>query len=191
MKMRTLLAAGLVALAPTFAFAAEPILAVGFVVKEEIKAKVSAVDEKTRTFTLVGPAGNWLAFKAGPEMQNFPQVKVGDTVTAALEQATEIKVVHPNDGTPLPADVQTLDTAPKGAKPGVIVTDRREIAATITKVAADTRTITLQGPLGNSVDVKVPAAPSGTQDGFGKLGVGDHVIFRQVTVVGIADTGRK
>lgn len=187
MKMRTLIAAGVVALMPTFALAADPILAVGFVVKDEIKAKVSAVDEKARTFTLVGPAGNWLVIKAGPEMQNFPQVKVGDTVTAAMEQVTEVSVVHPNDGTPLPVDVQTLDTAPKGGKPGMIVTDRREIAATITKIAADTRTITMQGPLGNSVDVKVP----GDQDGFKKLSVGDQVIFRQVTVVGIADTGKK
>lgn len=187
MKLRTLIAAGVIALSPTLALAADPILAVAFVVKNEIKAKVSAVDEKSRTITLVGPAGNWLALKAGPEMQNFPQVKVGDTVTAAMEQVTEISVVHANNGTPLPVDVQTLDTAPKGAKPGVIVTDRREIAATITKLDADSRTVTLQGPLGNSVDVKVP----GDQDGFKKLGVGDHVIFRQLTVAGIADTGSK
>lgn len=187
MKMRTLIAAGAVALMPTLAFAADPILAVGFVVKNEMKAKVSAVDEKNRTFTLVGPEGNWVVLKAGPEMQNFPQIKVGDTVTAAMEQVTEITVVQPNDGTPLPTDAQTLDSAPKGAKPGVIVTDRREIAASITKIDAATRTLTLQGPMGNSVDIKVP----GDQDGFKKLGVGDKVIFRQVTVAGIADTGSK
>lgn len=187
MKLRSLMAAGVVALMPSLALAADPIVAFAFVVKKELKAKVSAVDEKSRTITLVGEGGNWLVLKAGPEMQNFPQVKVGDTVTAAMEQATEVSVVHANDGSPLPVDVQTLDTAPKGAKPGVIVTDRREIAATITKIDVDSRTVTLQGPLGNNVDVKVP----GDQDGIKKLGVGDHVIFRQVTVAGIADTGSK
>ncbi|MEP9377626.1 hypothetical protein ABLE91_12990 [Aquabacter sp. CN5-332] len=186
MNMRTLIAAGVVACLPTLALAADPILAVGFVEKAVIKAKVSAIDANTRTITLVGPQGNWLAVKAGPEMQNFGQIKVGDTVTAGMEQATEISVVHPNDGTPVPADVKTLDTAPTGAKPGMIVTDRREIAATITKIAADTRTVTLQGPAGNSVDIKVPAE----QDGFKKLSVGDHVIFRQITVAGIGDTGK-
>lgn len=187
MKLRTLIAAGVIAVLPSVAFAADPILAFGFVVKDEIKAKVSAVDEKSRTITLVGPAGNWLVLKAGPEMQNFPQVKAGDTVTAAMERITEISVVHANDGTPVPADVQTLDTTPKGAKPGVIVTDRREIAATITKIDAATRTVTLQGPLGNSVDIQAPK----DADGFAKLSVGDHVIFRQLTVAGIADTGKK
>ncbi len=187
MNMRRLIAAGIVACLPTLAVAAEPILAVGFVVKEEISAKVSAVDAKARTITLVGPKGNWLVITAGPEMQNFDQVKVGDTFKAAMEQATQITVVHANDGTPLPVDVKTLDTVPAGAKPGMIVTDRREIAATITAIAADTRTVTLQGPAGNTLDIKVP----GDQDGFKKLGTGDHVIFRQITVVGIGDAGSK
>lgn len=186
MKMRTLIAAGILAGLPAIAFAADPILDFGFVEKVVIKAKVSALDANTRTITLVGPEGKWLVVKAGPEMQNFPQIKVGDTVTAGMERATEITVVHPNDGTPVPTDVRTLDSAPTGAKPGVIVTDRREIAATITKVAADTRTITLEGPEGNSVDIKVPDG----KDEFKKLKVGDHVIFRQITVAGIGDTGK-
>ncbi|TCT02448.1 hypothetical protein [Aquabacter spiritensis] len=186
MNMRSMLAAGLLACLPSVGFAADPILAVGFVVKDAITAKVSAVDAKSRTVTLVGPKGNWLVVKASPEMQNFPQIKVGDTVAAAMEQITEISVVHANDGTPVPVDVKTLDTAPAGARPGMIVTDRREIAATITAIAADTRTVTLQGPAGNSVDIKVP----GDQDGFKKLSVGDHVIFRQITVAGIADIGK-
>jgi len=187
MNVRPLIVAGAIALLPSFVLAAEPILDVGFVVKSMVAGKVSAVDAATRTVTLVGEKGNWLVLKAKPEMQNFAQIKVGDTVTAAFEQITEIRVVHPNDGTPLPIDVQTLDTAPAGARPAMAVTDRREIAATITAIAADTRTVTLQGPAGNSVDVKVPAE----QDGFKKLSVGDHVIFRQITVAGIADTAAK
>lgn len=187
MKLRSLMLAGAMMLSPVLAFAADPILSVGFVVKSALEGKVSAVDAKTRTLTLVGDKGNWLALQVGPEVKNLDQVKVGDKVVAGMEQTTEILVVHPNDGTPLPTDVQTLDVAPKGAKPGMIVTDRREVAATITALNAETRVVTLQGPDGRTVDLKVP----GEQDGFKKLNVGDHVIFRQVTVAGLMDVGSK
>lgn len=187
MKLRNLFLAGALMLAPTLAYAADPILAVGFVVKSVIDAKVSAVDAKSRTITLVGPKGNSLVLNPGPEMQNFDQVKVGDPVAAAVEVATEISVVPPTNGIPAPSEVRTLDTAPKGAKPGFIVTDRREFAATITAIVADTRTVTLTGPAGNSMDVKVPEE----QDGFKKLSVGDHVIFRQLMVAGVGDLGKK
>lgn len=187
MNMRKLLTAGALALLPTLALAADPILTVAFVVKTTISAKVSAVDAKTRVITLVGPDGNWVALKAGDEMQNFPQIKVGDIVTAGMEQATEIQVVHPNDGTPIPTDVKTLDGAPAGARPAAIVTDRREIAATVTAVALDTRTVTVKGPGGNEVAVQIPEG----KDEFKKIKVGDHVIFRQITIAGIADTAAK
>ena len=187
MKLRNLFLCGALMLAPTLAYAADPILAVGFVVKSVIDAKVSAVDAKSRTITLVGPKGNSLVLNPGPEMQNFDQVKVGDPVAAAVEVATEISVVPPTNGIPAPSEVRTLDTAPKGAKPGFIVTDRREFAATLTAIVADTRTVTLTGPAGNSMDVKVPEE----QDGFKKLSVGDHVIFRQLMVAGVGDLGKK
>lgn len=187
MNLRNLFLAGALALAPTVAFAAEPILAVGFVAKSVIDAKVKAVDAKARTITLVGPKGNMLVLNPGPEMQNFDQVKVGDAVAAAVEVATEITVLPAGDATPAPTDVRTLDTAAKGAKPGFIVTDRREFAATITAIAADTRTVTLTGPAGNSMDVKVPE----DLDGFKKLSVGNNVIFRQLVIAGVGDIGKK
>ncbi|MFG1462913.1 hypothetical protein V5F77_08420 [Xanthobacter sp. DSM 24535] len=187
MHMRKLLAVGVMALLPTLSFAADPILTVAFVVKTTVAAKVSAVDAKTRMITLIGAEGNWLALKAGDEMQNFPQIKVGDTVVAGMEQATEIQIVHPNDGTPVPTDVKTLDTAPAGTRPAAVVTDRREIAATVTAVALDSRSVTLKGPAGNSVSIQIPEG----KDEFKKIKVGDHVIFRQVTVAGIVDIAGK
>lgn len=187
MKLRDLFLAGAMMLAPTLALAADPILAVAFVNKTAIDAKVSAVDAKARTITLVGPKGNSLVLNPGPEMQNFDQVKVGDIVVAAVEVTTEITVVPPADGAPAPSALQTLDTAPKGAKPGFILTDQRVISATITAIAADTRTVTLTGPAGNSLDVKVPEE----QDGFKKLSVGDRVIFRQLMIAGVGDLGKK
>ena len=116
-------------------------------------------------------------------MQNFPQIQVGDEVKLAVEQVTNIRVVHPNDGTPVPVNVVTVDTAPLGAKPAAVVSDRRELSATITALVPDTRTITLQGPAGNTVTFAIP----GDKGDFSKLKVGDHIIFSQVTFTGLAD----
>ncbi|TDT90317.1 MULTISPECIES: hypothetical protein [Azorhizobium] len=164
---------------------AQPILEITVVRAVQSVAKVSALDLDKRVVTLVAADGNWSALKAGPEVKNLPQVKVGDEIKLVIEQVTNISVVHPNDGTPVPTNVVTVDTAPLGAKPGAVVTDRREFAATITALAADTRSVTLQGPAGNSLVVPVPA-----NQPFEQLKAGDHVIFRQVTFTGLADIGQ-
>lgn len=47
---------------------------------EEGNATVDSVDYENRTGTLKLPDGTMLTFKAGPEVRNFDQVKVGDKV---------------------------------------------------------------------------------------------------------------
>ncbi len=181
--MRKLILAAALAVLPTMAMAAGPILEFTFGNVTIAVAKVSSVDANARTITLVGADGAWSAIKMGPEVRNFPQMQAGDEIKLAVEQVTNIRVVHPNDGTPIPVEVVTVDTTPLGAKPGAVVSDRREFAATITKIVPDTRTLTLQGPAGNSVTFAIP----GDQADFGKLKAGDHIIFRQVTFTGLAD----
>lgn len=181
--MRKLILTAALALLPGMALAAGPILEFTFGDVTVAVAKVSAVDASARTVTLVGPDGTWSAIKVGSEVKNFPQIQVGDDVKLAVEQVTNVRVVHPNDGTPVPVDVVTVDTAPLGAKPGAVVSDRREFSATIAKIVPDTRAITLQGPAGNTVTFTMP----GDQGDFTKLKAGDHIIFRQVTFTGLAD----
>ncbi len=43
-------------------------------------ATVGAIDHENRTGTLKFPDGTTATFKAGPEVRNFDQVKVGDQV---------------------------------------------------------------------------------------------------------------
>lgn len=45
-----------------------------------VKAKVEAVDAKTRLVTLRSPQGTVTTVKAGPEVRNFKQIDVGDIV---------------------------------------------------------------------------------------------------------------
>ena len=55
---------------------------VGVAQTVDFSATITAIDKATRTITLKGPKGEEQKVVAGPEVKNFDQLKVGDTVTA-------------------------------------------------------------------------------------------------------------
>ena len=55
-------------------------------------ATVVSVDEKTRIVTLAGPEGDHWTFTAGPEVQNFDQIKRGDRLIASYYQGFAIGI---------------------------------------------------------------------------------------------------
>lgn len=61
----------------------------------EVMATVQAIDYQTRNVTLKGAEGKIIKVKAGPEMQKFDEVKVGDAVVARLTKAVSITVSDP------------------------------------------------------------------------------------------------
>jgi hypothetical protein len=79
-----------------------------------VRARVKAIDHKSRKITLVGPEGNTFSVIAGDEVRNFGQIKPGDTVVTRYH-ASVVYVLAPA-GTPLPKD--TLDVAGGRAAPG-------------------------------------------------------------------------
>src|SRR5512143_313210 len=64
----------------------------GALVVDEVKvtATVKAVDHEKRTLTLALPSGELKTFTVPKEAVNFPQVKVGDEVTASYVQSVGI-----------------------------------------------------------------------------------------------------
>lgn len=58
----------------------------------DVRAKVLAVDYKTRTVTLSGPDGKVFPVVADQNVQNFENVKVGDTVLVRYTEAMAISV---------------------------------------------------------------------------------------------------
>jgi hypothetical protein len=79
-----------------------------------VRARVKAIDLKTRKVTLVGPQGNTFSVIAGEEVRNLGQIKPGDTVVTRYH-ASVVYVLAPA-GTQLPQD--TLDVAGGRAAPG-------------------------------------------------------------------------
>ena len=65
-----------------------------------VTATVEAVDQTTRMVTLKGPKGNTITFKAGEEVRNLPQVKVGDQVEAKYYESLVVDVKKPGEATP-------------------------------------------------------------------------------------------
>jgi hypothetical protein len=121
---------------------------------EQITAVVSAIDYKKRTFTLQDEQGNQQTFQAVPEIRNFPQMKVGDRVTATV---TRERVVYLREPGVAKQDGATgmLATAPEGDKPGMIAADTIEVTATVKAIDPAKHTATLEFPDGHRKTVAV------------------------------------
>jgi hypothetical protein len=128
----------------------------GAIVGQKIVEKVivDSIDYKDRTAVLRDSEGNSHFFKAGPEIRNFPQLKVGDEVITEHAQSVAILVDKPA-GTPAAGGAQYVKRAPLGAKPGMEAAQVIEVTATVEKIDYNTRMITLKGPDGKVISSKV------------------------------------
>ena len=133
---------------------------------------VKSIDYATRTITLENPNGVTETYRVGPDMTNFNQIHVGDQVHATVAESLAVGVrkagVPPNAG-----ETTTVALAPKGARPGMLMTKTTEVAAKVVDMDNANRTITLAGPAGGSMTIRV--AP--TVD-LSNLKKGDDVVVR-------------
>lgn len=120
----------------------------------QITATVTAVDSAKRQATLVTPDGKKTQFKAGPEVVNFPQIRVGDQVKATLTEQLVVFVREKsetrNDG-----GAGLIALAPKGAKPGVLMAETVEVTTKVKSVDLKNHKATLEFPDGSTKTVKV------------------------------------
>ena len=80
----------------------------------DLTATIIAIDKTTRDITLKGPKGDWVVVTAGPEVKNFDEMKVGDTVHARYVEALVLELKKGSDL----AVTRTEETTASGAKPG-------------------------------------------------------------------------
>lgn len=160
--------------APTAKPTAKPAGEPGAIAAEVISAtaKVTAIDAAKRTVTLEMD-GKSKTITCGPEVRNFAQIKVGDQVKATFVEALAVyiqKAGAPAGGN----EVETVTLAPKGAKPGMLVTKSVVLKAKIDAIDAKNRTVTVTGPEGNTKTFKVAKSVKGFKD----LQKGDDVVVR-------------
>jgi len=134
-------------------------------------ATVTAVDQKDRWVTLKRADGSLVDIQVGPEAKNFPQIKVGDLVTAQHSETVDITVIPAGQAAPNVSGGSSLVTAPAGSKPLAVEVDTAVITGKVTAIDYDNRLVTLLGPLGNTRTVAVgPAAKR-----FNEVKVGDNI----------------
>lgn len=118
-----------------------------------ITATVTGIDTPGRVITLKGPKGNTVTFHVGDAVKNFDQIKVGDTVVAKYYESYALKLAKP--GAPAADAVTATAAAPAGAMPAGAVVQSDTIKAKVTAIGKNKDWVTLVGPEGNSVTIKV------------------------------------
>jgi len=127
------------------------------VLKENMKtvtATVESIDLATRAVTLKGPDGKVMGLKVGEEVKNLPQVKVGDKVTVTYYESIAAQIIKPGTG-PASAAQQAVATAKPGEKPAGAMVQQVTVVAAVEAIDKTTQHVTLKGPEGNTVEVKV------------------------------------
>jgi len=120
-----------------------------------VKAAVVAINQEKRVVTLRGPEGNEQTFKLGPEVRNLKQVRKGDEVVATYYESIAVKLRKPGEVAPGVTATQDVVRAAPGEMPGAAVGETVSVTATVQKVDRKKQTVTLKGPQGKVVTVKV------------------------------------
>ena len=151
-------------------------------VAETVKASatVTAIDKATRKVTLKNAQGKTFEVVAGDEVKNFDQIKVGDALVVQYVQALTLEVTK---GGGLRSSTQTADTAQAkpGERPGAAGAREVTVTADVMAVNPKAMTITVRGPNGNIVDLKVK-----NPDHFKAVKVGDQIQAVYVEALAIA-----
>ena len=185
-RLIVLAMAAILAVGTQFAFAADkaakkPAGEPGAMVVDTIKAtaKVTAIDAAKRTVTLEMD-GKSKTITCGPEVKNFAQIKVGDLLKVTYVEA--LAVYLQRAGAPAGGEeVKTVTLAPKGAKPGMLVTDTIVLKAKIDAVDAKKGTVTITTPAGETKTMKVDKKVKGLK----ALKKGDDIVVRYTEALAI------
>jgi len=145
----------------------------------EITATVAAIDPATRKVTLVSPDGIKQTVKVGPEAINFDQIRVGDQLKVTATEQLVVQMAGPGE----PADdgaAAVVALAPKGAKPGGLMAEARQVTGTVTAIDVTKRTATLRFEDGSTRTLPVRSDVD-----LSKRKVGDQVGFRVTEMIAI------
>ncbi len=153
-----------------------------------VTATVTAIDQKTRKVTLLGPDGDSLQITVGPEVRNLAQVKKGDLVVVGYQESIALELKKKGTVDPGVAAAEVTDRAKLGDKPGAGAADSVTIVATIVKVDKATSKVTLKGPEGGLATVKAKDPAK-----LEKVKVGDlvEITYTQALAISVEPAPKK
>lgn len=155
---------------------------VGVAQTVEVAATITAIDKATRGITLKGPKGDEVTIVAGPEVKNFAQLKVGDTVNMKFYESLALEL---KKGGGLKVE-KTEKAGAVGAKPGETpagVAGRQvTVVGDVIALDAATQTVTVKGPQ-QTVNLKAR-----DPEQFKLIAVGDQIQATYTEAIAVAVT---
>jgi hypothetical protein len=148
-----------------------------------IKARVAGVDPQDRVLWVQGPGGNVVVMEVSKAVENFKQIKLDDALTVEYYEAVALYIGGKGEVPEADAG-EVLAKAPKGMEPGGTLVEETHVAAVIEAIDAAKRTLSLKGPEGNVIPLKVGKSVAG----FDKLQVGDAINVSYAKAFAIAVT---
>ncbi len=148
----------------------------------EATATVVAINPKTRVITLKGASGKTMDVEAGDEVKNFAQIHVGDQVKVQYREALSLELKKTKGKADASATAAAAAAAP-GTQPAAAAGVQVTVLADVVAVDPKKSTISLKGPAGNVVELKVT-----NPDQFKVVKKGDQVEAVYTEAVAIAVT---
>ena len=147
----------------------------------EVTATVVALDKATRTVTLKGPQRT-VDVVAGEEVRNFDQIKVGDSVLVKYVEALTLELKKTKAKPDAKGEVAAARAAP-GQRPAGVVGRQVTVLADVVGVDEKKSIISLKGPRGNVIDLKVE-----NKDHFKVVKKGDQVeaVYTEALAIAVA-----
>ena len=125
-------------------------------VTEQVEAivTVTAVDPKAKTVTFRGPRGQTATANV-PNAQNLDQIKPGSRFKVLYTEAAAVSIKK-GGGDPGTISETRVQPAAKGANPGGFAVSEKQVTGVVEAVDRKNRYMSVRGPKGGSVSVKVP-----------------------------------
>jgi Cu/Ag efflux protein CusF len=118
-------------------------------------ATVVGIDAATRTVSLKRTDGRIVDIHAGDEVRNFDKIKVGDMVSVDYTQALSVELKKGVSGAAKRTESTDVKKAPPGGQPAATVGSKVTILADVIAVNDKDKVVTLRGPEGHLVELKV------------------------------------
>jgi Cu/Ag efflux protein CusF len=116
-------------------------------------AVIIAIDSTNRMITLKGEDGMIDSIYAGPDVQRFNELKVGDKVTFRYYESVVYAIQQPGATPPAPA--ATAITRGTGPKPGGTMSEQMTTVVTIQAIDLKVSSVTIKTEDGSTMSFKV------------------------------------
>jgi hypothetical protein len=118
--------------------------------------KVDAVDAAKRTVTLKSPEGASGTFVVGPEVKRLSEVKAGDSLVVQYHVGVlaELRDPTPEEKSTPVQILEGVSRAPSDVPPTGALSRAVKVVTIIDAMDPKAETITLKGPLGNTITFK-------------------------------------